>query len=382
MNEYKLNDDSDDDADVYIYNDSMSIAENVNEYTFDSDWESECDANESLALLSEKYLGTSKTNPALTYMMEYSGLSQKQIVHLLKHNKDESASKNVKDISLGLAEDEKMASNKQELGFSENCEKASKFAQLQIRAQDTRMTNNDTTDELISSEQKLDVEIEPSKDTEMSEVTVTSNTANLDNETTLEKHSSSVAKFNDEIQIDSSDTDSDDFIEIQDVPIPDVEIPKDIVKKNIEITFKSDEKPEEDMFADIFEETNKNGVTPTNRLEQLLPNTNSECKTPLISEDSNNVKSSLSDTIPEGPLTEETEIKSLENTSLIKNAANDEDKAHNSQSPNEPIERNKTSLLAQENSFNECVQEKPVILPENEEDLIELKVRSIYIIYK
>ncbi|XP_012226341.2 DNA excision repair protein ERCC-5 isoform X2 [Linepithema humile] len=380
MNEYKLNDDSDDDVDVYIYNDS--IAENMNEYALDSDWESECDMNESLALLSEKYLGTSKTNPALTYMLEYSGLSQKQIVHLLKHNKDEShenASKNIKtpekDASFEFAEDEKTANSKPKLGLSENCEQTSKFTQLQIYAQDTCTTNDDTTVELISSEQKLDViEIEPSKDTEISEITVTSNTINLDNKTTFEKHSSSIAKFNDEAQIDSSDSDSDDFVEIQDVPIPDVEIPRNIVKKeNIEIIFKSDEKPEEDMFADIFEEANKNGVTPMNRLEQLLRDTNGEHKTLLIAEDSDNLKNSLLDTMPEVPLTEEAEIKSLENTSLTKNAVNVEDKAHNSQSSDEPIEWNKTSLLAQGNSFNECMQEKPVTLPANEEDLIELK---------
>lgn len=387
-NEYRLNDDSDDDVDTHIYNDSMPIAENINEYAFDSDWESDCDVNESLALLSEKYLGTSKTNPALTYMLEYSGLSQKQIVHLLKHNKDEgheNASKYVKAPEKNTCErsveNEKMANDEAKLELSENSEKASKFIHVQ-NIQDACMTNDDETKEvdLISSKQKSDIEIEPSpKDTEMSDVAVTSNTLNLNDETTLEKQaaSSSIAKFSDGTQMDSSDSDSDDFIEIQDVPIPpDAEVPRNIVRKeNIEITFKTDEKPEQDMFADIFEEANKNGVIPIiNPLEQSLSDTRGEHKTLLISKDSDNLKSNSLDTIPEEPEAGETKVQSLEDILLVNNAANDEDKIHNSQNSNERVEWNKTSSdNLTRNSFNECMQEKPT-LPANEEDLIELKV--------
>lgn len=447
INEYELSD-SDDDINMPIHDFSF-ITSDVNKNAFDSDRESEIDINESLISLDES--SKNITNPALVYLSEYSGLSQNQIMHLMKYNKDQSrktktTGKDVKvhekNTNSELTEDKNPTIAKSVVALPDNYMEVSKSIESQ-NMQNACTTNDNMIIELISSNMESDnftKEELLKNNTEILEHVVTSNVTSSDKSIRFEKHSFSPTKFsgnttielispnvksdnfkekslknnaetldvtsNVTISIDKSrrseehssptksddnmnvelistiqtDTsDSDDFIEIQDVPIPDVEIlQKNITKKeNVEITFKPDEKLEDDIFADIFEKVDKNIDLPTSLEQTQSVNENDKHRMPLISED-NNLKTSLLDTIPEEMIIEKAEIKSLENTQLIENISNDEDKMHDSQDSNNLIEKTNMNLLTQDDTCNEYIQEKRTVLPTNEEDLIELKVYFQY----
>ncbi|XP_072748545.1 DNA excision repair protein ERCC-5 [Anoplolepis gracilipes] len=386
INEYELND-SDDDINVPIHEDFSFITNDINENTFDSDKESEIDMNESLAPLDKKYLNknTNRTNPALAYLLEHSGLSQKQIIHLMKYNKNQShktksTSKNIKihekNTNSELTKDKNSAITKSVL--PENYIEVSKSTESH-NMENACTTNDNMTVKLISSNMESDnfTKEDPLKHN-VEVLDVTSNvTSSVDKSMKTEERSSSPAKSNDNMSVelistvrtDTSDSDSDDFIEIQDTPIPYTEIvQKNITnKKSVEITFKSDEKLEDDIFADIFEKADKNEDLPTSCLKQIQSVNENEDRMPLISKD-NNLKSNLLNTTPEELIIEKTEInKSPENTQLIENKSNDENKVHTSQDSNNLIEHNNVDL-----------QEKKAVLPTNEEDLIELKEQLEY----
>lgn len=375
INEYELND-SDNETDVSMNDDSLPIVENINEYTFDSDWESENDINESLAL-SEKSI----SNPALTFMLEYSGLSQDQIMHIIKRNKNknhETASKSVNaaanDICIELAETTKPV-DKSMSTLPENCEKILESMDSQS-IKDVCTAKDNIAIESIPSSPESDnlAEIEPLKDNAETLNVITSDISSS-NKTIIHEECSSATKSDDVIQIDTSDSDSDDFIEIQDVPIYDMNISKNITKKkDIEITFKSDKKPEEDIFADIFEKIYEKEALINPEQIQSTDTINSEQQVQLISENSNNLKDNILDTIFEEPIKEEANAELPENIQLSENMPNDEDKILDTQNSDKSIEKD---MPAQVSPLRECTQEKPVVLPTNKEDLTELKVNSL-----
>lgn len=389
INEYELNDDSDDDV-VPIYDDPPPIVKDVNEYTFDSDWESgtnECDVNESRPI-DKKYFGKNTRNPALTYMLEYSGLTQNQIMHLIiNHNNDEShktTNKNAKtpekNTRSDLTESKHLTDNKPvSVTLDENCEDRSKVVELQ-NTQDTRLGKDSSRIiELIPSSPESGnfVEVEPFKDNaETLGFTAASHATSSNNGIIPEKYST--AKSDDVTQIDTSDSGSDDFIEIHDVPIPDVDISRNSAKKNnIEITIKSDENLD-DMFADIFEKVDRNEVMSTSCTKQIKSlDTNNKHQTVLVPEDSNNVKKL--NTIPEEVITKKTNIELPENIQSIENVLNDESKVHDSQSPDKVTDQN--NMNSEVDSSNERVQEKPVVLPTNKEGWVELKVYIIWFFF-
>ncbi|XP_011861785.1 PREDICTED: DNA repair protein complementing XP-G cells [Vollenhovia emeryi] len=376
INEYELND-SDSEADVPIYDDSLSIVENINEYTFDSDWESENDINESLALLGKR-----TTNPALTYMLEYSDLSQNQIMNLIKRNKDKSpktASVGVKaaakNICIELTEDAKPEDDKSMLTPPENGEEALESAESQ-NIKDTCTAKENVAVESIPSSPESDnlVEVEPLEDNAEALNIITSDVSSPDKGITLEEQSSA-AKSNDVTQMDTSDSDCDDFIEIHDVPIHDMNISRNIAKnKDIEITFKSDKKPEDDMFADIFEKEYKEEVALTNSEQARFADTvNREQQAELISQNGNNLKAGVLDTILEESIEEEAKTELPETLQPSENMSNDEDKILDTRNSDKSMERDSTDVPAQVSPLDEYVQEKPAVLPTNKEDLKELK---------
>lgn len=373
INEYELND-SDSENSVSIYDDALPIAENISEYTFDSDWESENDINESLTLL-----GKNRINPALTYMLEYSDLSQNQIMQLIQRNKDESRktiSKNIndttkRDIYIELAKQD----DKSILTFPENCEQVLKSVESQSM-KDACIPKENMAAELILSSPESDnlTQVKPLENN-VKTSNITSNVSSLDKGIISDKHSL-VSKSNDVIQIDTSDSDSDNFIEIQDVPIHDMNISRNIMKKkDIEITFKIDKKLEDDIFADIFRKVNKEKVVPVSlEQEQFVDTINRERQTQLISENSSK-DSLILDTIYEESIREKTKIELPENIELNKNIPDDEDRVRDSENSSESIEHS-TDTPTRVNPLDECIQEKPQVLPTNKEDLIELKVSS------
>lgn len=368
INEYELNDS---DSDIPIYDDSLPIAENIKEYTFDSDGESENDINETLTLL-----GKNMMNPALTYMLEYSGLSQNQIMHLIKHNKNEShktTSKNIKAAAkntyIELAEITK-SMDKSMLTLPEICGEIMKSQSMK----DTRTAKKNTVIELIPSSPESDnlVEVKLLKNNTKNSNVITSDISSSDKGVFEER---STVKSNDVTQIDTSDSDSNDFIEIQDVPIYDMNISRNIMKKkDTEIIFKSNEKLKDDIFAHIFEKINKE--VPTKQVKSV-DTLNDEYRTQLISENSNNLKDSLNTS--EEQIKGERKIELPENTQLSRNMLNDKDEIHDTQNSNKSMERDNMDMHTRINSFYECTHEKPV-LPKNKEDLMELKVNSTHFI--
>lgn len=381
INEYELND-SDSETDVPVNDDSLPIVENINEYTFDSDWESENDINESLALSEE-----SISNPALTFMLEYSGLSQNQIMHIIKRNKNknhETASKSVKatakDICIKLAETTKPM-DKPMSTLPENYENI--LESVESQNIDVYTAKDNIAIESIPSSPESDnlVEVEPLKvnaETSNNKTSnVTPDVSSSDKEIILEE-CSPVAKSNEVIQMDMSDSDSDDFIEIQDVPIHDMNISKNITKnKDIEITFKSDKKPEDDIFADIFEKIYKKKALTNPEQIQSTDTINNEHQVQLISENSNNLKNNILDTIFEEPIEEKTKTELPENIQLSENKPSDENKILDTQNSDKSIEKDNIDMPIQVSPLHECTQEKPVVLPTNKEDLTELKVNSM-----
>jgi len=377
INEYELNE-SDSETDLPIYDDALSLAENVNEYTFDSDWESENDINESLALLAKNM-----TNPALTYMLEYSGLSQNQIMQLIKF-KDENhqiVNNGIKavakeDICVELAKVTKPIDDKSMLTFPENSKQVLKSVEIQSM-KDARMPKENITDELISSSSESGNLTQVKLLKNNAKISNVSNISSLNERVRFDKRFPAV-KTNNVTQIETSDSDSDDFIEIQDVPIHDMNISRNITKKkDIEVTFKSDKNLKNDIFADIFEKMNKEEVLPMiPEQEQFVNMINGEHQIQLISENNNNLKDSFLNTTFEESIERKTKTELPENIQLNKNVSNDEDKIYNTENSSKSIEQDNTDTPTRVNSLHEYVQEKPKVLPINEEDLIELKVNS------
>ncbi|EZA58905.1 DNA repair protein complementing XP-G cells [Ooceraea biroi] len=372
MNEYELNDDdSDDDVDTLIdYSESLPIVEDVNEYAFDSDSdrESETDTNESRTS-AKRYFSKNTTNPALTYLLEHSSLTQNQIMHLIKHNKSEGrkvVNKKIKtpDVCLELTEDGKQTIDKPTSVFLENSEQVAKSVELH---KTTCKSDENKTIELIPSSPESDnfVEVEPLKSVETWNITITSNIPSSQDNGPKEP---SATPSNDVTQTDTLDSDSDDFIEVQDVPIFDASISKDTArKKNLEIAFKPGEKPKDDIFADIFGKADKS-KSPTNSEQSLSIRTNRLISNP---EKSNNLKRNVLTPIPEETIIKEVKAEPQEDTRLTENISNDEAKICDCQNSNEQMEQNNADTLTDVDKHTQ--EEKPVTLPTSEKDLIELK---------
>ncbi|KAL6256571.1 hypothetical protein P5V15_012680 [Pogonomyrmex californicus] len=376
INEYESY--SDDEASVSMRADSLPIAENINEYTFDSDWESENDINESLALM-----GKNTMNPALRYMLEYSDLSQNQIMHLIKCNKNENKTANestktvAKDICIELAKVKQPMDDKSVLTLSENCEQVLKSVESH-NIKDICAIKEDTVDDLISSNSESDNQNQIKMNSLKSNTKTLNATIVTDVSTSngkiMFKECSSIAKSNDITQMDMSDTDSDDFIEIKDVPIHDINVLKNVItmKKDIEITFKSDEKLEDDIFADIFEKVNKEDVASNLKQVQSIDTMNNdEHQIQFISENNNNLKNSLLETKSEESIDKEKKFQLPENVLLSENVSNDENEIYDIQNIQKLVEQD--NILTQIESLDECKREKPAVLPTNTKDLRQLK---------
>jgi hypothetical protein len=370
INEYELSDDTDDDVNAMIdYNDSLSIIEDINEFAFNSDSESETDTNESQTL-AKKYFNKNTTNPALTYMLEHSTLTQNQIMHFIKQNKNESCktNKNIKvskDVCLELREDKNQIIDKpiENSKTSENSEDISKSIILE-NMHNTYKDNKNI--ELIPSSSDSDIEVEPLKSIEISNVM--SNLPSLDNGKILKKFYSSVIPSD---EITQTDSESDDFIEVQDIPIFDTSILKNTAKEeNIEIAFKLGEKPEDDMFADIFEKADK--IKIVTNLEQIKSvNTNYQNQA-INFENNSNLECNALPTMFKEPVIKEIKAESQKDNPLTENISSDEVKICDIENSNDQMQQNADMLT--DVNLNKCMQEKPIILPTSEEGLIELKV--------
>lgn len=256
-NENSADTTNDTDKPVASSSEIVPICEDINEYDLDDEWdsdmktidmdspkltmdvssssESEVELNEA-RLLAKKYFGKNVMNPAFTYMLEYSGLTQKQIPMLLEQSKKEGNDDNIGKIAKELQQ-----TDSSETQISEN-----KDSELSIQPSTSVSEDNKESTELDSAETTRSFD---TPETELSEsntnsLAVASSTSN--NEQTKETET---------IAISSTDSDSDDFIEIGDAPMSGVstDVSTKTSQQSIQIAFKADQKIEDDIFADIFE---------------------------------------------------------------------------------------------------------------------------------
>lgn len=240
INEYELNDDWDSDIEITAKNKFTSEKNN--------DTESETESRESRTL-SKKYLKSNISNPALTYMLEYSRLTEKQIHALLENNGE--MCKNVENAS--------RISEQTDSHKIDNCDDKSNF--LNAQNLNPESENENCTNVELIDESKILSETNTETNINLSPIKI----ANISNEAQFESKTETI--------ISSTDSDSDDFVEIKDIPASkeNTIVNNYVLQQSIQITFKSDEKVEDDMFADIFEtsnnklnldkETSKNKIT-------------------------------------------------------------------------------------------------------------------------
>lgn len=236
INEYEL-DDCDSDTDI-----TDMINFKFRRET-DSEIESEVESNES-RVLPKKYFKQNITNPALTYMLEYSGLTEKQILTLLEQNNRET----YKDV-------ENMSRISQQIDSFKT-----------IQPCESKNNSLNTKHSSISEDGKEDTKHNYTNTIKSIDVSKP-DLAESNTETNINISPTRIANISDKAQVESKNvvtvnsidsmSDSDDFIEIEDIPIPDMDtITNKYVPQGIEITFRSDEKVVDDMFADVFETHN------------------------------------------------------------------------------------------------------------------------------
>ncbi|CAL7949447.1 unnamed protein product [Xylocopa violacea] len=345
INEYELHDDYDSDFEAATVNDFEFIKE------ISSD--SETESNE---LRSKKYLEKNIVNPARAYMLEYSGLTEKQILTVL---------------------------NEKNKVIYEDTENFSKVAQRSDSFETQHCDDKGNlldTHHLISlpddniEHMKLNsidvVESVHTSKTELSELNSERNinvspprTANISNKVQAETESVTV--------ITSTDSDSDDFIEIEDAPISamDIDVNKRILQQNIQITVKTtDEKIEDDIFADVFEVPNSELNTETGSQAELSKQSLSVVKSDGVTLRN---KIAAEETIVKSPLsTAEIDLSNtFTNSNLeqiqMENKNNTEDESISS--------KDNAEAANIENSTRDKMSISPI--PTNEDELLYLKTQ-------
>ncbi|XP_076234082.1 rad2 superfamily protein mus201 [Calliopsis andreniformis] len=273
--------------------DTVSIREDINEYELDDEWDSEIDSttisssklrmdvnsdsvseeelNESRSL-AKKYFNKNNMNPALTYMLEYSGLTEGQILTLLEQDK----ARKLKQSDCIDPQNSKKKDN--ELNSSTSISEDNK--------EFTKIDSTKTTESLQMQQTEL-LESSSKSNNDL----LLSATLNMPNEEKI--------KAIETIAISSADSDSDDFIEIKDATNTNVNT--NTSQQSILISFKTDQKMEDDMFADVFTESNNEFRVDTESQNILLSN---EGPKKLIKNPLNHEKTEEEEVIPEEVLVE------------------------------------------------------------------------------
>lgn len=190
-----------------IPEETKSVLENINEYDLDNEWDSDIEIIDRPvdSPCVKKFFGKTTLkntmNPALAYMIEHSGLPQDQILALIKQGNKDAHNRSTND-------------------------KKSKQKSL---------ITEDLEAELIEIKQEI-IESPPQTPPRTPEKAATS-----EQSFTSPPEKSTVL---------SSDSDSDDFVEVNDVPI----LPA-VTEKKLEIIIESSQKlnEEDDIFADVFD---------------------------------------------------------------------------------------------------------------------------------
>nr|XP_033324256.1 DNA repair protein complementing XP-G cells homolog [Megalopta genalis] len=362
----------------------VPIGEDMNEYQFDDEWDSDVEitamtiskppmeksSNETHSATDwkesrpppKKYFGKHVVNPALSYMLEYSGLTEDQIWTLLEQRSKEDSKP-----------PQEAAKQSQQFDF------------LEIKS-----SNSDSKD----NEELTDVETtEPVESLGTPEIESCESTVKSDNNlSSIEITKISTTEPEIATIISSSESDSD-FIEIEDVPTLDFgcsEIKKSTSQQGIQITFSSDQNIEDDMFADVFGTSNneskseeiksksENISTNTERLEKLEESSSDRSKileTDVLDEtivetaeekvEDRSGTTKIGDTNINNFETVNTQFEDTDETNSIDNA---NDSSHN----NTEI-TNVEGTIDASTSVTDPSKTSP--FPVNEEELLSLKAR-------
>ncbi|XP_053985071.1 DNA excision repair protein ERCC-5 homolog [Hylaeus volcanicus] len=363
INEYEFDNEWDSDIEITATNNSKLTVEEMS-----SDAESDVELNESRRL-TKKYLGKNVVNPALTYMLEYSGLTEKQILTLLEQNKKKEGYEGTQNASK-----ESQQTEFANLDFTESTQS---FNTLQTELSESNTESNIRSQtELSESNTELDSNASSFK---------ASNASNTEQ-----------IKSIDTAIISSTDSDSDDFVEIQDVLIPDVDTDgnNSASKEGIQITFRSDQKIEDDIFADVFE-------TPNSKSDAEIKSQNSsltsEISEKLVESFSESRETSEDKVIPQKAIVESTEdkIKDQQLPDSIKMDDTEKQPVENDENRDTQLQTDQTKLTNKENITNHetnnaeitSIQNSTIVdvpsddsrrispLPVNEDELLSLKTR-------
>ncbi|KAF7997288.1 hypothetical protein HCN44_005565 [Aphidius gifuensis] len=184
--------------------DVSSVLFNISDYDLDDEWDSDIEFIEQAVAspARKKLFGKITNNPALAYMLENTDLSQSQILELIEQSKT----------NINNAKKEKR--KKKLLDFDDN-EKCFKKSKLEYDLQTLEFVK--VKEEIISDDEDDDI---------IKKTYVNDNNLQIENN-----------------ELVISDTDSDDFVEVEDVNL----------NKKIEITVDENKfTDEDDIFADIF----------------------------------------------------------------------------------------------------------------------------------
>ncbi|KAI4499427.1 hypothetical protein M0802_005323 [Mischocyttarus mexicanus] len=385
LNEFQLSD-GDSDSNLTSHSNSLPIIDNINEYEFGSDWESESENNESLPF-PKKYLNKNIINPALAYMLEHSGLTQEQIIQLMEQNRKESnkisdthSSASTKSLSAleptrnnvikyhqmkenkitedNLLDVNQIVEKSISLCPSENSNSNITTESIEHNSSDLRFIKDN--DQIISDEERIECETQP--------VPIIEGMRQLDTHT--------------------SDSDSDEFIEIPDVPVL---YSKRITKKHdIKITFKSDDKIEEDIFADVFKDSSQDIFSQST--ESLTSSSIKQTVSTIVSQDLNKNKrineeeSEPSETLVskscsfnEIPLDKKIDLHEGSVHISIQSNIVDEEETNKIQKNETLIDPEPTEVVGDGNKLSEdATKGKHQVLPRNETELLELKANLEY----
>ncbi|XP_011506583.1 PREDICTED: DNA repair protein complementing XP-G cells [Ceratosolen solmsi marchali] len=240
---------------------SVAVIDNMNAYDFDEDWYSdesfaETTLNDS-KLLTKNAIPKTIINPALSYMLENSGLTRDQIMTIVEQSK-KNKKRSDDNSSQGSSKRGKkwnsrylrnkckrkilFDSSKRKAEIPNSLESATESDVLDV--EDSQKFNSESQEiKSIDSNKIITMESSDSESNDFIEISEQFNTKTQQ----IRTHDS-----NKTIIMESSDSESNDFIEIQDVPIPESMDSTKLKSNSIQITIKADEELQDDMFADVF----------------------------------------------------------------------------------------------------------------------------------
>jgi hypothetical protein len=251
---------------------SVAVIDNMQAYDLDEDWysdESFADStfNDSKSL-PKSVIPKTVMNPALSYMLENSGLTQDQIMKIVAQSKknkklsDDNSSQGSSKRGRTTSRRSLRNKIKKKIVFDNPKIKTEISNSLETISEsdaiDSQKSNNESQEiksNVIKSNDFSERIIIESSDSESNDFIEISEQFNIQNQEIKMNDSKKI------LTMESSDSECNDFIEIQDVPILELIDSKKLIRNSIEITIKPDENLQDDIFADVFDKADNKADT-------------------------------------------------------------------------------------------------------------------------